>query len=267
MTRPLLRQAGVLGAAAAGAAGAAHLAQMALLSEPAMGRVRQAVFRAAEVGARVSARYHRARLAGAQHLPREGAALLVGNHGVWGYETPAFFSLVHGATGRYPVGLAEHGFFEIPVVRTVLPWLGGVRGTRANAHAALRGGQLVVCYPGGARETFKPRHRRYMLRWENALGFARLAAEAQVPVVPFAGFGVDDTFAYPGDGRLGVQLSAQEKYRMPLVMPLPLPVRLSFAVGAPLAPPRADADEAELGAFRDRVAAAVRRLLAEACHA
>jgi 1-acyl-sn-glycerol-3-phosphate acyltransferase len=250
----------------AGGAGGAHLQRMALLSEPTKGRVRQAVFRAAEAGARVSARYHRARLAGAHHLPREGAALLVGNHGLWGYETPAFFSLVHGATGRYPVGLAEHGFFKIPLVRTVLPWLGGVKGTRANAHAALQGGQLVVCYPGGAHETFKPRHRRYMLRWENALGFARLAAEAQVPVVPFAGFGVDDTFAYPGDGRLGVQLAPQEKYRMPLVMPLPLPVQLSFAVGRPLAPPPAGAGAGQLARFRDQVASGVRRLLAEACH-
>ena len=240
---------------------------MALLSEPVKGQVRQAVFRAAEAGARASARYHRARLTGDAHLPREGAALLVGNHGLWGYETPAFFSLVHAATGRYPVGLAEHGFFRIPLVRTVLPWLGGVKGTRDNAHAALQEGRLVVCYPGGAHETFKPRARGYMLRWERALGFARLAAEAGVPVLPFAGHGVDDTFVYPGDGSLGVQLAPGEKYRMPLVMPLPLPVRLSFAVGAPLAPPRADADEAALGAFRDRVAAAVRRLLAEACHA
>jgi 1-acyl-sn-glycerol-3-phosphate acyltransferase len=174
---------------------------------------------------------------------------------------------VHAATGRYPVGLAEHGFFRIPLVRTVLPWLGGVKGTRDNAHAALQEGRLVVCYPGGAHETFKPRARGYMLRWERALGFARLAAEAGVPVLPFAGHGVDDTFVYPGDGSLGVQLAPGAKYRMPLVMPLPLPVRLSFAVGAPLAPPRADADEAALGAFRDRVAAAVRRLLAEACHA
>ncbi|MBF5045390.1 acyltransferase family protein [Aggregicoccus sp. 17bor-14] len=247
---------------------------MALFSEPLLpelpapvrGGVRQAVFRAAEAGARASARYHRARLLGGEHLPREGAALLVGNHGLWGYETPAFFSLVQRASGRYPVGLAEHGFFRIPLVRTVLPWLGGVPGTRESALAQLSEGRLVVCYPGGARETFKPPHRHYMLRWERSLGFARLAAEAQVPVLPFAGYGVDDTFLYPGDGQLGVQLAPEEKYRMPLVMPLPLPVRLSFALGAPLEPPPRGAPEAQLAAFRDRVAARVRWLLAEACH-
>ncbi len=232
---------------------------------------RRAVFRLAEVGAALSALYHRARLLDAEHLPTKGPVLLVGNHGVWGYETPVFFHLVHQATGRYPLGLAERGFFRIPLIRTVLPWLGGVEGTRDNALAALGEGNLVVCYPGGAWETFKRPQGRYTLRWERALGFVRLAARTGVPIVPFAGFGVDDTFVYPpGEERLCLRLSSEEKYRMPLVVglgPLPLPVRITFAVGEPHEPPPADAPESRLSAFRDRVAASVRRLLLRACHA
>lgn len=229
---------------------------------------RRAVFRLAEAGAALSAMYHRARLLGIEHLPRSGPVLLVGNHGVWGYETPAFFHLVHQATGRYPLGLAERGFFRIPLIRTVLPWLGGVEGTRDNALTALREGNLVVCYPGGAHETFKRPHHRYTLRWERALGFVRLAAQAGVPIVPFAGFGVDDAFLYPpGEERLCVQLSQSDKYRMPLVVGVPLPVRFTFAVGEPHEPPPADAPESRLSAFRDKVAASVRRLLLRACHA
>ncbi len=233
--------------------------------------LRRAVFRLAEQGAALSALYHRARLLGTEHLPLQGPVLLVGNHGVWGYETPAFFHLIHQGTGRYPLGLAERGFFRIPLIRTVLPWLGGVEGTRENALTALQGGALVVCYPGGARETFKRSQGRYRLRWERALGFARLAAHAGVPVVPFAGLGVDDTFRWPpGEERLCVRLTADDKYRMPLVVgmgPLPWPVRLTFAVGAPHAPPPPDASESRLQAFRDTVAASVRRLLMRSAHA
>lgn len=232
---------------------------------------RRAVFRLAEAGAALSVLYHRARLLGAEHLPARGPVLLVGNHGVWGYETPAFFHLVHQATGRYPLGLAERGFFRIPLIRTVLPWLGGIEGTRDKALAALDEGNLVVCYPGGARETFKRSQGRYTLRWERALGFVRLAAQAGVPIIPFAGFGVDDTFLYPpGEERLCVRMSAEDKYRIPLVVglgPLPLPVRITFAVGEPHEPPPANAPESRLNAFRDRVAASVRHLLMRACHA
>jgi hypothetical protein len=49
---------------------------------------------------------HRTRLLGARHLPDAGPMPLVGNHGLWGYETPAFSHLLHRATGRYAQGLA-----------------------------------------------------------------------------------------------------------------------------------------------------------------
>lgn len=232
--------------------------------------VRRAFFRLAERGAQLAALYHRARLLGAHHLPHVGPALLVGNHGVWGYETPVFFWLVRQAVGRLPLGLAERGFFKIPLVRTVLPWLGGVEGTRDNALRSLGEGHLVVCYPGGARETFKRPSRRYALRWERSLGFVRLAAQARVPVVPFAGHGVDDTFFWPAGGKWGLQLSERKKYRMPLVMglgPLPLPVHLRFALGEPMEAPPVGASDEKVAAFRDAVAARVRSLLKEARHA
>jgi 1-acyl-sn-glycerol-3-phosphate acyltransferase len=231
--------------------------------------LRRAVFRFAEKGAALAARYHRARLIGAEHLDTQGPVLLVGNHGLWGYETPVFFHLLHEATGRYPIGLAERGFFKIPLVRTVLPWLGGVEGTQDNALTSLREGHLVVCYPGGAWEVFKRPGRHYQLRWERALGFVRLAARAGVPIVPFAGLGVDDTFVCP-DERLSVQLAPGEKYRVPLHIglgPLPLPVKLTFMVGRPHIPPPEDAPESRLKAFRDGLEAAVHHLLIRACHA
>lgn len=234
-------------------------------SVPVTKGVRGRVLRWAEAAAGAAAGYHRARLVGAENVPR-GAAMLVGNHGVYGYETPVFFWLIKQATGRYPLGLAERGFFKIPVVRTVLPWLGGVRGTRGNAVRALKEGQLVVCYPGGAYETFKKKAQRYTLRWERTCGFVRVAAEAGVPILPFAGFGVDDAFALESE-RYALKLADDEKYHVPLRLPVPMPTAFSFAIGEPLWPPPPDAPQPAVERFKDHVASSVRQLLVQACHA
>lgn len=226
--------------------------------------VRKPLLGLAEGTLQYLARYHQARLRGEHHIP-EGPVMLVGNHGMYGYETPVFFWLLKQATGRYPVGLADKIFFKLPLTREVLPMLGGIEGTRENAEEAFGRGELVVCYPGGAREVFKDRDSRYSLRWEKRLGFARCAAKAGVPVVPFAGYGIDDAF-WVTRRRLRLAKEAT-RYDPPMGLPLPLPAAFKFQLGAPVMPPRAGAPEGELKAFRDKVAHRVRELLVRACHA
>jgi 1-acyl-sn-glycerol-3-phosphate acyltransferase len=186
---------------------------------------------------------HRPRFEGLGHVP-DGPALLVGNHGVAGYETPLFFDAVRAATGRHPLGLVDRWFFFVPLVRDLLVRAGGMLGTMSNARAALARGELVVCYPGGAREVLKRGpHEKYRLAWQRSRGFVRLAMELRVPVVRFAAAGVDDTYdvvgTLAGTGRL---LMGDDKYDLPRlrgVGPLPRPVPFWFR----LAPPeRVDGD-------------------------
>lgn len=181
--------------------------------------------------------YHRAELELAEPLP-EGPVLLVGNHGLFGLETPVFFNLLHRETGRFPIGLADRNVFGFPPIRQILERVGGIVGTRENARALLRQGELVVCYPGGSREVFKAEEDRYRLCWESAVGFAHLATELQIPIVPFAGLGVDDSFIHLGHPPLSRRLLG--RYAVPLAVglgPLPLPVQLRFRLGRVLEPP------------------------------
>lgn len=188
---------------------------------------------------------HPTRMEGLEHLP-DGPAILVGNHGLLGYETAIFFERIYDATGRLPRGCADRWFFRVPVLRDALVRLGGMYGAPQNAFDALGRGELVVCYPGGAREVFKhERAQRYRLRWERSRGFAKIASRAGVPILPFAAAGVDDTFApiarLRGTGRL---LMGDDKYDLPLLLgglgPLPSPVPFWFRIGAPIAPPKTD---------------------------
>jgi 1-acyl-sn-glycerol-3-phosphate acyltransferase len=202
--------------------------------------------------------WHRATCDGLSCLPK-GPALLVGNHGLFGFETPIFFYLLHQATGRVPVGLTDRTLFGNRLMRPVLSQLGGVVGTRENALTLLRAGHLVVCYPGGSREVFKSPERKYQLQWERAEGFARIAIDAQVPIVPFAALGVDDS--YVNFGHVRALQRRLGRYAFPLAMglgPIPLPVPFRFLLGAPIPPPSSHEQASQL---KEAVTSRVERML------
>lgn len=218
--------------------------------------------------ARALRRVHAVRCEGVHHVP-PGASLLVGNHGLVGYETLLFFDLLEQALGRLPIGLADRWFFRIPGVRSILVRIGGTYGSAENGLHALEAGELVVCYPGGAREVLKRSDEaRYRLRWETSLGFARLALRAQVPIIPFAAAGVDDTYRVVATlGGTGNLLMGHPKYDLPVLWglgPLPRPVPFWFRLGTPIVPglgPDAADDEDSVRALHARVEAATQSLL------
>lgn len=180
---------------------------------------------------------HPVRFEGLSHLP-VGPALLVGNHGMLGYESLLFFERLFSHVGRVPLGLADRWFFKVPLMRDVLVRVGGMYGSARNGLRALRRGALVVCYPGGARETLKRERDKYRLQWQKSVGFVRLAREARVPIIPFAAAGVDDTYRVVGhlEGS-GHLLMGHGKYDLPLVWgmgPLPKPVPFWFRFGEPV---------------------------------
>jgi 1-acyl-sn-glycerol-3-phosphate acyltransferase len=200
---------------------------------------------------RALARRHLVKLEG--RVPR-GPALLVGNHGMLGYESPFFFERIFSTSGRLPIGLADRWFFLVPGLRDLLVRLGGTYGSAANGLDALRRGELVVCYPGGAREVFKSEADKYRCLWERSIGFVRLAIRARVPIIPFAAAGVDDTFRVVthlrGSGRF---LMGNCKYDLPIVWgsgPLPKPVPFWFRFGDPIEPPE-DASGKDVGLLED----------------
>lgn len=179
---------------------------------------------------------HPIRFEGVHRIPH-GAALLVGNHGVLGYESPFFFERLYSLAGRLPIGLADRWFFRVPGLRELLVRVGGAYGSAANGLAALRRGELVVCYPGGAREVLKGERDKYRCLWERSIGYVRLALATGAPIVPFAAAGVDDTFRVLTHLRgSGNALMGEAKYDLPVVWG-PRPVPLWFRIGEPIAVP------------------------------
>jgi 1-acyl-sn-glycerol-3-phosphate acyltransferase len=191
---------------------------------------------------RALASFHPVRIEGASNVPARGPALLVGNHGLLGYESPLFFERLLAACGRLPIGLADRWFFKVPLLRDLLVRLGGTYGSAAHGLRALANGALVVCYPGGVREVLKTEKEKYRCLWDKSLGFVKLAINAQVPIVPFAAAGVDDTYRVLTRLKgTGEYLMGHDKYDLPVfwgsVGPFPRRVPLWFRLGEPITPP------------------------------
>ncbi|MEO9224607.1 MAG: HAD-IB family hydrolase [Acidimicrobiales bacterium] len=131
-------------------------------------------------------------IAGVEHIPSEGAAILVANHR--SYFDPVAIGVTMAKAKRPVRFLGKKEVFEAPVIGNIARSLGGIavdRGTGseaplAAAAKALAGGELVAILPQGTiprgRAFFEPELKG---RW----GAAKLVTETKVPVIPIGVWG------------------------------------------------------------------------------
>ena len=203
--------------------------------------------------------YHRAEIVDSERLPQSGGAVIVSNHGRLDFDAFILIRLILRARGRLVRLMADHMWFGLPWFGRIFSIAGAVDGTRSNALALLEQGQLVLTYPGGVREIQGSRFGREHIDWEGRRGFARVAIDAAVPVIPVVGVGVNSGLIFVSSGKLlgkavfqGVLRlgPAYAEYRDPLtigILPLPLPFgvainlplpcKVTYFVGEPVYPP------------------------------
>jgi 1-acyl-sn-glycerol-3-phosphate acyltransferase len=215
--------------------------------------------------------YFSTRLTHAERIPREGGALIVSNHAVYGLDSPALFVRIYEETGRVPRGLAEHFMMNLPIVGNWLRSLGAVDGTPEAAVQMLEQGELMVVYPGGHREALKAWKDRYQLKWKRSRGYIRCAIRAQVPVIPVAGAGIDEALITVGhENVVGRKIFGRKDYDIPIAFGLgllPLPVAFRFEVGEPVhsgLPPEAADDDRAVDDLHERVTSATQDLIIRA---
>ena len=181
--------------------------------------------------------WHRPEFYGLENIPRQGGALMVGNHGLMGADAPFVWHGVYEATGRVVRGLGAATLFYTPLLKWALHRLGALHGTPENGLRFLRAGHLLNVYPGGAREAMKTPDNRYRLLWATARGFVRLAMRAEVPVVLHMCVGSDETYRSLTRMQWPGRVVGNPKYEMPLLLGLgvfPLPVKLRYYFSEPI---------------------------------
>ncbi|MCB9524297.1 MAG: hypothetical protein H6702_13135 [Myxococcales bacterium] len=156
--------------------------------EPGPGRVSPGMLRALRGGVRRLVRLaHRATLTGRANLP-DGPYLLVANHsaGVGLSEILCVASLWPGDEGPAPplAGFAHPLGFKVWPVSVAHRHVGTVPSTYEAAYATLGAGVPLLVFPGGDHETLRPVWQAHRVDFGGRMGFAKIAIQAQVPVVP-----------------------------------------------------------------------------------
>jgi len=120
-----------------------------------------------------------------------------------------------------PVHALFHSFFlRLPGVGPVMARAGAVEAGPSNAEAILHGGGILIDYPGGDYEVFRPWWDRNRITWNDRTGVVRLALRTQVPVVPAVSVGAHETVVVLARGeRVARLLGFDRRFRIK-VMPL-----------------------------------------------
>lgn len=149
--------------------------------------------------------WFRGEVRGLERIPA-GRVLLVGNHsgGTLIADTfvfaQAFYS--HFGPERPFYQLAHDLVFKVPGIRAMLRRWGTIPANPANMRRVIteRDAALLV-YPGGDHETYRPTWQSDRIDFAGRKGWARLALELGLQVVPVVAIGGQETALFLGRGR------------------------------------------------------------------
>lgn len=173
--------------------------------------------------------YHRSEVRGLESFPT-GGALVVSNHsgGLFAMDIPVF------ATGFYekfgydrPVYTLSHDIIFTGATGDFFIRTGFIRANHDNADAALRSGGVVVVFPGGDYDVYRPTMTANTIDFDGRTGYVKAALNAGVPIVPAVSIGGQENQIYLSRGEwLARTLRLDELMRTKI-----LPISFGFPFG------------------------------------
>src|ERR1700744_1714817 len=174
-------------------------------------------------------RYHRAEGRNIDNIPSSGGALVVSNHS-GGMMTPDVFIFSPAFYNEFgydrPVyTLAHYGIFMGPLYGGLsrLCW---IEASRKNASAALHSGAVVLVFPGGDYDSYRPTFGENTIDFNGRTGYVRTAIEAGAPIVPTVSIGGQETQLFLTRGNWLARKLGLTRARMDI-----LPVSFGFPFG------------------------------------
>ncbi|NXU88713.1 TMM68 protein, partial [Xiphorhynchus elegans] len=175
--------------------------------------------------------WHGYELHGVENIP-EGPGLLVFYHGATPVDCIYFMARLLTTMKRQCHAVADNFVFRVPGLKLLLDVHGIIPGPREACVSTLKKGHLLAIYPGGVREALFS-DEMYTILWGNRKGFAQVAIDAKVPIIPMFTQNVREGIRTLGG--LKIFRSLYERVRLPVV-PLygGFPVKLRTFIGEPI---------------------------------
>jgi 1-acyl-sn-glycerol-3-phosphate acyltransferase len=179
--------------------------------------------------------YFRSEVRGLDSFP-PGGALVVANHsgGMFPMDVPIFSVDFYEKFGYgRPVYTLSHDILFMGVTGSFFRRTGYIRANPKNAAVALRSGGVVVVFPGGDYDAYRPTFSENVIDFNNRKGYVRTAIEAGVPIVPAVSIGGQESQLYLTRGTwLAERLGIKRLLRSAI-----LPVSFGFPFGFSAAVP------------------------------
>lgn len=178
-------------------------------------------------------RYFRAEVTGLENIPA-GACLVVSNHS-GGVVTPdmSVFAVAYYDTYGYqrPLFTLGHDLLFAGPAGELLKRTGVIRATRDNAAAALAAGGVVLVFPGGDYDAYRPSVSENVISFGGRTGYVATAMEAGVPIVPSVSIGAQESQLYVTRGRWLSRALGLANFGRRLTRSDILPITLGFPFG------------------------------------
>lgn len=186
--------------------------------------------------------FWRVTVKGIENIPKEGKAVLVGNHaGILPFDGLMLNAALRKKAGREVWPLIEDFFYYAPILGSMLSKAGCVRACQENAQRLLGENELVAVFPEGIKGIVKPFRSRYRLQRFGRGGFVKLCLKTDSPVIPVAIVGAEEShpllFNFNSLAKILKLPYFPVTPLFPLLGPLglvPLPNKWTIVIGEPL---------------------------------
>ena len=166
--------------------------------------------------------YHRCEVRGLQSFP-PGGALVVANHsgGLFPMDVPVFALGFYDTFGYdRPVYTLSHDMLMTGPTADFLIHNGFIRANRENADEALRSGGVVVVFPGGDYDVYRPTLAENKIDFDGRTGYVKAALNAGVPIVPTVAIGGQENQIYLSRGTGLAKLLGLDKLMRSKILPI-----------------------------------------------